>query len=315
VNPILDNPKEIAMTQAQLDTRVERAENGALVASKTDEGFRVYSLHSPGQIYLVRQEGEHWICTCPDYEAHKADVTWRCKHILAVAPWPQTPTPPAPAPSGEAPAYALSPAAAPEKPPASKGKARRQNEQLPPALMLIKRSVSPDGRIDSVSVEFSMPVSGDKEDAIKAKALKTLQLQREIVTTFLKINGHSVPANTPPPNNPPPPANGGNGSPIFARMLDIGKMNGRWGERLYITFLVNDRRCRLFGSAKQLATHMGSAGYEIDPQGIADGLRLNLPCRVTTKPSDDGKYLNVDQVFPLKGNAPTGGANGSNVPY
>ena len=79
------------MTQTQFEARQERAENGALVASKTDEGFRVYSLHNPGQIYLVRQEGERWTCTCPDFEAHKTDITWRCKHILAVAPWPQTP--------------------------------------------------------------------------------------------------------------------------------------------------------------------------------------------------------------------------------
>jgi hypothetical protein len=302
------------MTQAQFETRTERSENGALVASKTDEGFRVYSLHNPGQIYLVRQEGERWTCTCPDFETHQSDITWRCKHILAVAPWPQAPSTSACDPSGEAPAYALSPAASPERPPASKGKARRTGEPVQPALMLIKRSVSPDGRIDSVSVEFSMPVSGDREDEIKAKALKTLQLQREIVTSFLKVNGHSVPA-TPAPSAPPTPTNGGNGGPVFARMLDIGKMNGRWGERLFITFQVNDRRCRLFGSPKQLATHLGSAGYEIDPQGIEEGLRLNLPCRVTTKPSDDGKYVNVDTVLPLKGNAPKGGNHDGDIPY
>jgi SWIM zinc finger len=302
------------MTQTQFETRQERAENGALVASKTDEGYRVYSLHNPGQIYLVRQEGEHWTCTCPDFESHKADQTWRCKHILAVAPWPQTPAPAAPNPPAEPPANALPAAAPPEKPAAPKGKARQSSEPVPPALMLIKRSVSPDGRIDSVSVEFSMPVCGEKEDDIKAKAVKTLQLQREIVASFLKLNGHAAAA-APSPSAPPAPTNGGNGGPVFARMLDIGKMNGRWGERLFITFLVNDRRCRLFGSSKQLATHLGSAGYEIDPEGIEEGLRLNLPCRVTTKPSDDGKYVNVDQVFPLKGNAPTGGGNGSNIPY
>ena len=302
------------MTQTQLEARAERAENGTFVTSKTEEGFRVYSIHNPSYIYLVRQEGDRWTCTCPDFETHKADLTWRCKHILVVAPWPQTLTPPAPHPSAEAPANTPAPAMSPEKPPASKGKGRRPSEPGPPALMLIKRSVSPDGRIDSVSVEFSMPVSGNKEDEIKAKALKTLQLQREIVASFLKVNGHSVPA-TPAPSTPPTPTNGGNGSPVFARMLDIGKMNGRWGERLYITFQVNDRRCRLFGSPKQLATHMGSAGYEIDPQGIEEGLRLNLPCRVTTKPSDDGKYINVEKVFPLKGNAPKGGDNGDSIPY
>ena len=298
------------MTQTQFETRKERAENGALIASKTEEGFRVYSLHNPAQIYLVRQEGEGWTCTCPDFETHKADTTWRCKHILVVAPWPQTPTPPTPDPPAEAPANAPLPAAPPEKPPAAKGKGRRPSEPGPPALMLIKRSVSPDGRIDSVSVEFSMPVSGNKEDEIKAKALKTLQLQREIVASFLKLNGHAVAA-APSPSTPATPTNGGNGSPVFARMLNIGKMNGRWGERLFITFQVNDRRCRLFGSAKQLATHVALAGYEIAPEAIADGLRLDLPCRVITKPTDDGKYLNVEQVFPVAKKQGTGGNHGA----
>jgi len=298
------------LTQTQFETRKERAENGALIASKTEEGFRVYSLHNPAQIYLVRQEGERWTCTCPDFETHQADTTWRCKHILVVAPWPQTPAPPETHPPAEAPANALLPAAPPEKPPVAKGKGRRPSESGPPALMLIKRSVSPDGRIDSVSVEFSMPVSGNKEDEIKAKAVKTLQLQREIVASFLKLNGHAVTA-APSPSNPATPTNGGNGSPVFARMLDIGKMNGRWGERLYITFQVNGRRCRLFGSAKQLATHITLAGYEIAPEAIENGLRLDLPCRVITKPTDDGKYLNVEQVFPVAKKQGTGGNHGA----
>ena len=298
------------MTQTQFETRKERAENGALVASKTDEGYRVYSLHNPGQIYLVRQEGEHWTCTCPDFETHKADTTWRCKHILVVAPWErkdqgQT----LPPPTGE-PSNSPAPTQPYEEPPAPKQKHRRAHQPTPPVQMLIKRSVSPDGRIDSVSVEFSMPVSGIAENEIKAKAVKTLQLQREIVASFLQLNGRTVPA-VPAQNPPPAPSNNGNGNPVFARMLDIGKMNGRWGERLFITFQVNDRRCRLFGSAKQLATHITSAGYEIGPDAIANGLRLDLPCRVTTKPSDDGKYLNVDQVLPMVKTQGTGGNHGA----
>jgi len=59
--------------------------------------------------------------------------------------------------------------------------------------MLIKRSVSPDGRIDSVSVEFSMPVADISNGEIKDKALKTLQLQKEIVGASLKLNGQKAP--------------------------------------------------------------------------------------------------------------------------
>jgi hypothetical protein len=297
------------LTQTQFEARKERADNGALIASKTEEGFRVYSLHNPSQIYLVRQEGERWTCTCPDFETHKTDTTWRCKHILAVAPWQKKEDGQALPASVEESAAAPAPAQPPEEPPAPKQKRRGANQSVPPVQMLIKRSVSPDGRIDSVSVEFSMPVSGIPENEIKSKAVKTLQLQREICASFLQVNGHTVPAPAPP-TAPPAPSNG-NGMPVFARMTDIGKMNGRWGERLFITFQVNDRRCRLFGSAKQLATHITSAGYEIGPEAIANGLRLDLPCRVTTKPSDDGKYLNVDQVLPAVKPQGRGGNHGA----
>ncbi len=72
----------------------------------------------------------------------------------------------------------------------------------------------------------------------------------------------------------------GDGKPVFARLIDIGKVNDKWGERLCINAAVNGRTSRLFGSAKQLAEHVLSAGYEIDPESVEPGLRLNLACRV-----------------------------------
>src|SRR5438132_7901208 len=77
------------MTQAQLETRKERSENGALIASQTEEGFRVYAVRNPSKVYLVKKEGDQFTCTCPDFEFHQGDTTWRCKHVLAVAPWPK----------------------------------------------------------------------------------------------------------------------------------------------------------------------------------------------------------------------------------
>jgi len=65
------------MTQAQLETRKERSENGALIASGTEEGFRVYAVRNPSKVYLVKKEGDQWTCTCPDFEFHKGDTTWR----------------------------------------------------------------------------------------------------------------------------------------------------------------------------------------------------------------------------------------------
>src|SRR5947208_16751136 len=88
------------------------------------------------------------------------------------------------------------------------------------AQMLIKRSVSPDGRIDSVSVEFSMPVSDISNGEIKDKALKILQLQKEIVGAFLKLNGEKQQANNGPTPGPLPQENQGNGKPVFARMIN-----------------------------------------------------------------------------------------------
>src|SRR5438128_10396912 len=77
------------MAQAQLETRKERSENGALIASQTEEGFRVYAVQNPSKVYLVKKEGDQWTCTCPDFECHQGDTTWRCKRVLAVAPWPK----------------------------------------------------------------------------------------------------------------------------------------------------------------------------------------------------------------------------------
>lgn len=302
------------MTQAQLETRKERSENGALVASKTEEGFRVYSLQNPSKIYLVRKEGDRWTCTCPDFELHQADTTWRCKHILAAAPW-QKPEQQALNPEpGNGHVIEMAAAAGGENeppqvpPPALKKRTRKSPNGS--TQMLIKRSVSPDGRIDSVSVEFSMPFSDISNDEIKDKALKTLQLQKEIVGSFLHLNGQKGPANSAPSPVPIQQGNQGNGDgkPVFARMIDIGKVNGRWGERLCINLQVNGRWSRLFGSADQLAMQIARAGYQIDPQNIDQGLRLNLACLVVTKPSDDGRYLNVERVIPLP---KKGGNNGS----
>ena len=37
-------------------------------------------------------------------------------------------------------------------------------------------------------------------------------------------------------------------------------------------------------------------------------MALRVPCRVTTKPSFDGKYTNIDRVLPVGGPESNGGA-------
>jgi hypothetical protein len=300
------------MTGTQIEARQERAGNGAFVISRAEEGFRVYSVHNPSHLYLVRQEGERWTCTCPDFEYHQADTTWRCKHILAVAPWKEQQPPEHYEPGNDQ--TEVIPVSPEPNEQAALPKKRTQRHTDGFVQMLIKRSVSPDGRIDSLSVEFSMPVADTANGEIKAKALNTLKLQKEIVADFLKLNG-SKPAAFPPPASKPPEPAPENGQPVFARLIDIGKVNGKWGERLSLNVQINGRTLRLFGSAKQLAERIQSAGYEIDPTNLEPGLRLNLACRVTTKPSDDGRYLNVEKVLPLGKNPSEGGGDDQAIPY
>jgi hypothetical protein len=298
------------MTQAQLATRQERAAEGVLIASRAEEGFRVYSIDNPKAQYSVGYDGERMTCTCPDFEFHKSDPDWRCKHILAVEPYQARPLPEVPEPEDEVPQNAEPDG----NPPNNPRKRKPAKEAAVPITMLIKRSVSPDGRIDSVSVEFSMPVVDLKISEIKDRALTTLQLQREIVTSFLQLNGHAAPQ----PQSPAKPSQTvlvrkAEEGPVAAKMLDIGKVNGKWGDRLCITFDIDGQRTRLFGSPKQLAGHIGEAGYTVEPQSITPGLKLDVPCLVTTKPSEDGKYVNIDQVFALNQRPVNGGANGKHV--
>ena len=304
------------MTQAQFETRSDHSEKGVLIASKTEEGFRVYSLQTPSTIYQVKKDGERWACTCPDFEDHKTDTTYRCQHILTVAPWPNGQHSQATQPENGHAQEAAVPSPPPNEPPAEKKRGRKRPNGS--VQMLIKRSVSPDGRIDSLSVEFSMPVVDITNGDIKDKAVKTLELQREIVGSFLRLNAQPAPATTAqnsiaPPTPPPSAPVETDGKPVFARLMDIGKVNGRWGERYCINVQVNGRWSRIFGSADQLAAEILKAGHHIDAANIEQGLRLNLPCLVTTKPSDDGKYLNVENVFPVSSKAPIGGNNGNPI--
>src|SRR3989442_14446880 len=85
----LNSPKKKkggkAMTTEQIEKRKDRAENESLIISLNDGGgFRVYSPAYPTKIYTVDKGPSGPTCTCPDYQLHKADPDWQCKHIIAV---------------------------------------------------------------------------------------------------------------------------------------------------------------------------------------------------------------------------------------
>ena len=274
------------MTQQQLEKRKERAENETLVISQTEDGYRVYSPAYPTKSYIVSGSPEAPACTCPDFEHHTGDPQWRCKHILAVLDHVHK-TGSCATPSRS---YEDEERAAMQARPVNSG----QREEAPgngsTPRMVIKRSVSPDGRIDSLSVEISCPVERIAAEEINGNAEDILDVQAQVIESFL--------SRSPNGRRDDVPSSGNNGA-IPAQMLSIGGFDSKWGRKLYIAVQANGKTLKLFGNRKQLGEALTSAGYPYLADHVNEGASLNLPCRITTKPSDDGRYTNVDRVFPV----------------
>jgi len=281
------------MTEGQFEVRKQRAEREVFVITSAPEGWRVRSAGNPSRFYTVSTNGAGLHCTCPDFEKHAAqDPAWQCKHVLAVEghqPRNGTGDVQAQRETDEERAAIQNEAPAAAPPTASEPDATQ---------MLIKRSISPDGRIDSVSIEFSFALIGLTDGEVKVRALKTLKLQTEIVKSFLN-GGNAKPTATKTSASTPPKTNG----VTFGRLIDVGVSNGQYGERFFLNVQVNGRRARFFGSVDQIAKAITAAGEQIYATAIEPGMRLDLPCRVVTQLTSDGRYLNVTQVLPLPGRA------------
>ena len=257
------------MSTALPDAYAPHAE-AIFVISKVQEGFRVHSPES-GQIFMVGHDLDHPVCTCPEFSQHRHDPSWACAHVDAV----RTHVSHAPVNPG--------------------GRAVRTSVDGN-AQLTLKRSVSPDGRIDSLSVELSCPVDLGARHDVTSVATRGLGMQAEIVQGFLgrPQNGNGRPARTVEP-----PV-GGNGS-TPAELIGIAGMNTRYGRRLFLNVRCNGKVLKLFGNEKRLAEAIAGAGFPEAADCIEEGISLNLPCRVTTKPSEDRRYLNVDTVYPING--------------
>jgi len=199
------------MTHEQFDVRLKRAEKELFVISPADDGWRVRSAHNPSQHYLVSGDGEGLRCDCPDFETHSEDPNWSCKHMLAVQNY-QTKTQDHEKREAKRESYEHPERAAIQTETVPQRESTTEKSQ---AQMLVKRSLSPDGRIDSISLEFSFDVREERAGDIKSRALKALKLQTDIVESFLgsvksnsRGNGHSN-------------ARQANGA-VAARMLDLG---------------------------------------------------------------------------------------------
>ena len=270
-----------------------RSQEDPFIITRTQDGFRIYSPFEPGVSHLVTGVPGEPRCTCPEFLVNEAASQEPCPHIQAV--WTRFGT--------VRPAEVEDPSGAEERRAIqAEGRSAPANgAPAPPdhgeTRMLLKRSVSPDGRIDSLSVEFSCPLNGEPESEVKSRALRLLGLQAEIAASFLNgRGGASQNGKGSPPRNSAPSA-------APARITGIGASQGKWGRRLFITFETEGKTLRLYGSKKQLEEKFIEAGYPQFRNLIQEGVRFDLPCRVVTERSQDGKFLNVAQVLPAAGEA------------
>lgn len=299
------------MNETELEQRKARAASETLVISKTEGGFRVYNPTNITHLYMVNGIPESPKCNCADFETHQSDPEWRCKHILAVLnQMEKQRSEAAAAESPKAPQQNETSQAENQSPDKKKSRAPRNGH----SQMLIKRSISPDGHIDSLSIEFMSPVDIEAAGLVKDQAQKALKLQTEIADEFLKANGNGKSKPNTQTNgranggdNPNDksqsgankPSNGSDGA-VPAQLLNIAGMNTKGGWKTFVNVQVNDVTTKLFGSKRELGEHITAAGFASIADHISQGMMLNLPCRVITKRSPDGKYLNIEKVLPAK---------------
>lgn len=268
------------MSNAPLATRQQRAQS-ALVIAALPEGLRVHAIADPRRAYLVTGTVEAPHCTCLDFQ-NAENPDWRCAHILAAESQ-------LPSGNGHDGDHELAERQAIQQ----EGRIRGNGADAStngPAQMLVKRSVSPDGRIDSLSVEFACGVESVPADEIKAKARRILGLQSEIVEEFLERPGK--------PNGTR--ATSGNGSPaVPARVVAVGGLDGRWGRRLFLNVEVQGRVAKLFGNRRQLGEALTAIGAAAYATNLQEGLALDLRCQAIVRPTDDGRYLNIERLLPL----------------
>ncbi|MCG3195727.1 MAG: hypothetical protein GHCLOJNM_00194 [bacterium] len=301
------------MVQAAYQTQVQHSPLPIFVVTEAERGFDVFSPDDPRTHFHVSGTPAAPSCTCAEF-LHRRDGLHRCPHILAVfggrgGNGQHTP---------EVDPIEAEERLAMQEESGVTGLDTRYTPPRFPSDLTIKRSVSPDGKIDSLSVELSCPVHEADFGATVTQACTALSIQDAIVQTFLADKRGS---RTQGNGNGRPPSNGNlgpqtgaygqggspsngqyrqqaNGQPVPATLLSVGGMQTKSGWRLYLLVDVSGKQYKLFGNHQQLAEHVASAGHSINPVQIHPELKFNLPCQVVLEPSKDGKYTNVVKVFP-----------------
>ena len=251
---------------------------------RTEDGFRVYSPANPSVSYMVSGGLANPTCSCPEFQHGQTGEY--CPHIAAVLNSFGSQNG-----AGEEDRYATEERLAIQ----NEGRvAPAQERQAGPAVMLLKRSVSPDGRIDALSVEFTAEVDGMAPTEVAERAARLLALQSAIVKGFLDgaKNGNGT--------QPKAEYNNGAKGAALAEMVSIGGTDGKWGRRLFLGFQLGNQNLRLYGNKSQLAEAIRNAGFPRMAERIEEGVALRVPCRVITRPSPDGKYVNIERVLPIR---------------
>jgi len=263
--------------------------------TRTDRG---YTVQAGTKTYEVTVEHDGIVCDCNNFQKQQKDGGYYCSHItaaLAQFEAEQSDTTPTKAtiieqidskvgisskPNGTAKVPLTFP---PKQVPAPSNQTH----------MLIKRSLSVDGRIDSISIEVDFGLLDEDETVVKAQALKSLKLQDSIIKEFVAVN-------QPKEDLPEPPqvVNPTDTIPedvVDAIMTKVGKAQNM---SFYITVeLPEAKTAKLFGNQKYLSHQIAQVGFSFPPEKIVEGIVLNIPCKVTTV--INGKFINVDRVFPL----------------
>ena len=254
------------------------AASSAKIVSRTDDDtYRVYDANMQGAVATVTVQGDTLDCSCGGRVRAEPGMSRPCDHLRTIL----------------------------ERLPEEHG-ASGQPASLKQrgCQLLLKRSVSPDGRIDALSVELSTDVDPRDRDLLVRQGEYLLGLQERLAQTFM---AEQAGAKSEPQRNGAvrshapalPESRDLPGQP--ARALSVGAMDTRYGRRFFLQVEVDGKRCRFFGSRAKVAKALGDAGYPIEPEALYDGLEVGIDCRARTEKSKDGRYTNVVALYRRNG--------------
>lgn len=284
------------MSERPIET-IKPGQKPGFKLSRTDRGYKVCC---GTKTYEVTVENENIVCNCSSFQKQQKDNgSYYCSHITAaLADFEKEQTYIAPTDASATTEQIDSKVGLSSKP---NGTAKvpltfptKQASALSKQThMLIKRSLSVDGRIDSISVEIDFGLLDEDETVVKAQAIKSLKLQDKIIKEFMDVNQPKE--ELPEPPQVITPTVSIPEETVNAIMTKVGVTQSN---SFYITFeLPEGKTAKLFGNQKYLSNQIAVAGFSFPPEKIVEGVVLNIPCRVTTVVN--GKFINVDRVFPI----------------